>query len=212
MKTPSPKLGKHIATIKYRVTVPNLFIAHTYMDNSRDAWAEGLTPIVGIKANIGYFQADLHQREEESLIPAEDGTIRAVRRKPFHAAEVVLKDMELRTLLALFKDTSKQAVPLESVSYSSRYRSNPQLPTTSTNSQWVDRDDFTDVDWAPDNINKIHLIPTATCPQFTYFKHAPELVVPGLRTQVKTSKFGDEDTHTCHLGKEPSKALSSRHQ
>jgi hypothetical protein len=206
VKTQSPKLGRHIATIKYRVAVPNLFIAHTYMDNSRDAWELGLTPIVGLKANIGFFQADLHQREEESL---EHGlhpeTSRIVRRKPFHAAEVVMKGLELRTMLATFSDSLKQSVSLDAFSHSSNYRSYANLPTIDSRSQWVDQDDFADIDWTPTSMDKIHLLPTMACPQFTYFKHAHD---SATRTNSKTSKFGNEDTHVCTLGKEPGASLS----
>jgi hypothetical protein len=201
-KSQSPKLGKHIATIKYRFVLHNLFLAHTYMDNSREAWEDGLTPIVGLKANVDFFQADLHQREEETtIVGASPDTTRVVRRKPFHSAEVVMRGLELRTLLASFVDTSKQAVALDTLSYSSNYRKYADLPKMHAKSQWVDRDDFVDVDWAPVDMNKIHLLETATCPQFTYFKHASH---SDAQTHTKTSKFGDEDTHVCSLGKEAS--------
>jgi hypothetical protein len=207
MKTQSPKLGRHIATIKYRVAVPNLFISHVYMDNSREAWKDGLTPVVGLKANIGYFQADLHQREEESSVPGlRPDTFRLVRRKPFHAAEVVMKEAELRTMLATFSDSLKQAVSLEALSRSNNYRGYEDLPETELDSRWIDSDDFVDIDWTPGKLHKIHLLPTMSCPQSTYFKHAHDAE---NRVHARISKFGEEDTHMCSLGKEAGGIVSS---
>jgi hypothetical protein len=211
MKAQSPKLGRHIATIKYRVELPNLYITHLYLDNSREAWTDGLTPAVGLKGHIAHFQADLHQREEESTVPGlRPGTFRLLRRKPFHTAEVVMRDVELRTMLATFSDPLKQTVALEldALSRSNNYRSYSNLPPVgNSDSRWVDWDDFIDVGWAPskDQAHKIHLLPTMACPRFTYFKHAHGAE---NRVHTKISKFGDEDTHVCNLGKEAGEFLS----
>lgn len=36
-RTISPKFSRHLATIKYRVHVPHLFVMHAYIDDSRDS-------------------------------------------------------------------------------------------------------------------------------------------------------------------------------
>ncbi|KIP10738.1 hypothetical protein PHLGIDRAFT_22173 [Phlebiopsis gigantea 11061_1 CR5-6] len=198
----SPKFGQHLATIKYRIDVPRLFLSHVYMDQGRDAWADGVTPFVGIKAFILRFQADMHQRAQESTINKPDGTTKTIVHKPFYAVEVVLTDMELKTVLAIFHEPLKQRVPLEPMHTESGYRTREGIPTTEAGSPWIDLDDFTDTSWAPmtDNPTMHHLL-AASCPRFTYFKRA----YPNeMKDRIEETKFGDEDTHMCFLGKEAS--------
>jgi hypothetical protein len=33
----TPKLGRHMATIKYRISIPHLYVMHGYMDDSRES-------------------------------------------------------------------------------------------------------------------------------------------------------------------------------
>ena len=170
------------------------------MDQGRDAWADGVTPFVGIKAFILRFQADMHQRAQESTIHKPDGTTKTIVHKPFYAVEVVLTDMELKTVLAIFHESLKQRIPLEPTHTESGYRTREGIPTTEAGSPWVDLDDYTDTSWAPttDNPTMHHLL-AASCPRFTYFKRA----YPNkMKDRVEESKFGDEDTHVCFLGKE----------
>jgi hypothetical protein len=203
VKAPSPKFGKHLATIKYRISIPRLFIAHVYIDESRDAWSSGQTPFVGVKALIDRFYADMHQREQEMLVPGlTAGSSRIIRRKPFDAAEVVMKGMDLRVLLAVFDDPLKESVPMDATSQSSNYRAPREMPIMNNNSVWVDIDDFVETDWAPPSVDTVHLLPAATCPQFTYFKRNQEPSRVNRNSNIHGSKFGDEDTHTCFMGKE----------
>ncbi|KAG1855096.1 hypothetical protein C8R48DRAFT_776498 [Suillus tomentosus] len=112
-KTVSPKFARHLATVKYRIVVPRLFISHVYIDDTRDSWISGITSFVGTKANVGHFQADMHQRDQESIAPGDgQDSIKVVRHKPFYAAEVVMKDMDLRAMPATFSEPLKQAIPL----------------------------------------------------------------------------------------------------
>jgi RNA pol II promoter Fmp27 protein domain len=109
----SPKFARHLATVKYRIVVPRLFISHVYIDDTRDSWISGITSFVGTKANVGHFQADMHQRDQESIAPGDgQDSIKVVRHKPFYAAEVVMKDMDLRAMPATFSEPLKQAIPL----------------------------------------------------------------------------------------------------
>jgi hypothetical protein len=204
-KSPSPKIGRHIATLKYSVAVPDLFISHVYTDNSRDAWGDGVTPMVGLKARIDSFQADLHQREEETLVAGlTPGSTRVIRRKAINSAEVVMKRLELRVMLADFTDPLKRSVPMEAFTHSSNYRNHPNMPKTDPDSEWVDTDDFVDVDWAPSGLQAIHVLRAAFCPRFRYFKHKQNGGDLGKRPQAETSKFGNEDSHVCFMGKDAS--------
>lgn len=203
----SPKFGQHLATIKYRVDVPRLFLSHVYMDQGRDAWADGVTPFVGVKTFTSRFQADMHQRAQESTITKPDGTTKTVVHKPFNAVEVVLNELELRTVLAIFDEPLKQHVPLEASHLDRSYRTQGDIPVTDPDSTWIDLDDFADTNWAPTDLDPdmYHLL-AASCPRFTYFKRAYPKT---MKDRVERTKFGDEDTHTCFLGKEACKLFFS---
>ncbi|KAJ7590961.1 RNA pol II promoter Fmp27 protein domain-containing protein [Mycena floridula] len=195
----SPKFGRHIATIKYRLTVPKLFVMHGYMDESPETWMDAVTPWIGVKAMIDELQVDMHQREQEMLVSASS-TNKKNRRKPFYAAEVVLKGLDLRAVLSTFPDPLKQTITVLGTHERSNYRSQQDLPVLDLSSFWYDPDDFIELDWSPKERPTLHILPFVECPQFMYFKRNTATV----EDDTATSKFGNEDTHRCLLGKEPS--------
>ncbi|KAG2042334.1 golgi-body localization protein domain-containing protein [Suillus americanus] len=197
-KTVSPKFARHLATVKYRLVVPRLFISHVYIDDTRDSWVSGTTSFVGTKANVGHFQADMHQRDQESIAPGDSqDSIKVVRHKPFYAAEVVMKDMDLRAMLATFSEPLKQAIPLSFEGDRDASNSTKPLPTIAP-SDWIDADDFVETDWSSKHEPDIQLLPLLLCSRLTYFKKN------ATSGAMEGSKFGVEDTHTCLLGSEAS--------
>ncbi|TFK55958.1 hypothetical protein OE88DRAFT_1731595 [Heliocybe sulcata] len=197
----SPKFGRHMATLKYRISVERVFISHVYMEESNESWTDGVTSFVGMKALISHFHADMHQREQEMLLPGFGSRApKVTRRKPFYAAEVVMKDLDLRAMFATFKEPLKQSVPMEKSEHGSKFQLHDKaMPTTP--SAWTDDNDYVETDWVSSGNPTVHLFPTAFCPRFTYFKSAGQTPHPSYASR---SKFGDEDTHTCFLGKESS--------
>jgi hypothetical protein len=160
------------------------------------AWVDGVTPWLGTKGRVEEFQADMHQREEESTVAG-----RSVRRKPFYAAEVIMKGIELRAMLATFPEPLKQNVQITASAQRSNYRNHAGLSVTESTSTWYDLEDFVELDWLSSSLPVLHLLPLAISPHFTYFKRNTSL--PGVSPQ--TSKFGSEDSHICLLGKEQCK-------
>ncbi|OBZ70457.1 hypothetical protein A0H81_09961 [Grifola frondosa] len=199
----SPKFGQHLATLKYRVSVPQLFISHAYIDNSKDAWTDGVTPFIGVKALINQFQADMHQRDQETSRMTLGG-VKTIHHKPFYAVEVVMKGLDLRAMLAVFLEPLKESVAAESPSFVGEYRTRHDLHPVDLGSPWIDLDDFVDNDWLPSTEPTVHLLPAASCPRFTYFKRTVDRDPSAPESQTECSKFGAEDTHVCFLGKEPS--------
>ncbi|EGO01866.1 hypothetical protein SERLA73DRAFT_71025 [Serpula lacrymans var. lacrymans S7.3] len=195
----SPKFGRHLATVKYRISVAQLFISHAYINESRESWVDGITPFVGVKARIDHFQADLHQRDQESIAPGRiPDSIKVIRHKPFYAAEVVLKGLDLRALLATFAEPLKRAVPISSADHVGDSSPGSNTALTDIPVPWFDMDDFVETDWGPSVTPDIHLVPVLSCPRLTYFKRN----VRTYKSQAETSKFGMEHTHTCMLGKD----------
>jgi hypothetical protein len=191
-----------LATLKYRISVARLFISHTYIDDSRESWVDGVTPYVGVKAMIDQFTADMHQRDQEIIVAGHlPDSIKISRHKTFYAAEVVLKGLDLRAFLAIFCDPLKHTVPMASPAHRSSYRTRRDLPITDSRSQWIDADDFVESEWHSSSPPKVHLFPLVNCPSFTYLKRNSH-VSDGHIQHMERNKFGDEDTHVCLLGKE----------
>ena len=119
---------------------------------------------------MGGWHNSIHQRDEESTAPGPiPNTTRTIRRKPIYAAEVYLKGLDLRALLATFDEPLKRTVGMTAPPQRSNYRRH-DLPVVSSQSLWHDLDDFVELDWAPKNEPILHLLPVASCPHFTYFK------------------------------------------
>jgi hypothetical protein len=201
----SPKLGRHLATLKYRIAVSRLFLTHVYIEDARDTWADGVTPFIGIKAMIENFHADMHQREQETVVslPGLATGSKITRSKPFYAAEVVLKGLDLRAMTATFDEPIKKSVPITATGQPSNYRSRLKHHRAEQSTAWVDVDDFVELDWRPTVVPSVHLFPLVSCPRFTYFKRTPN----ASQDPTSRSKFGSEDSHVCLLGTEPCKRL-----
>jgi hypothetical protein len=207
LRTVSPKFGRHLATVKYRLSVARLFISHAYIDDSRASWVDGITPFVGVKAMVDQFKADMHQRDQEVIVPGlVPGSVKVSRHKKFYAAEVVLKGLDLRALLATFAEPLKQDVPVSSPPHRSNYRARQNMPSTDPGSIWIDGDDFVETDWTSSVCPTVHLLPIAACPSFTYIKREFNAPDQG-QEHLERSKFGTEDTHVCLLGKEESDSI-----
>lgn len=163
-----------------------------------------------MKAFLERFQADMHQREEESILMKRDRTgSKTVRHKPFCAVDVVIAGLDLRALFGTFLEAGKTSFPLRDT-FQDSSRFGDELDMVPLESVWVDTEDFVEVDWLPrDKEPNLYMHQVASCPRFVYFKRTPltensrELGNVGM-AQIK-SKFGEEDTHTCLMGGEPSK-------
>ena len=186
-----------------REKVSNTLACGSLGSDHSQAWVDGVIPWVGVKGKVDEFQADMHQRDEESTVPGPiPNTTRTTRRKPIYAAEVHLKGLELRALLATFEEPLKRTVGMTAPPQKSNYRRHGNLFPVSSQSLWHDLDDFVELDWVPKNNPILHLLPAASCPHFTYFKQNSALSM----NQPQTSKFGSENSHPCLLGQEPCKS------
>ncbi|KIJ56610.1 hypothetical protein M422DRAFT_218123 [Sphaerobolus stellatus SS14] len=205
-RPPTKKFGKHLATIKYRLSFTSLYIAHVYPLDTGDAWEKGETHCVGVKAFLEKFQADMHQREEEwTILSPESGEYKKVKRKPFSAVDVVITGLDLRALFAVFLEPGKMSFPLQDAFPGSR-RFWEDLTPLPMSSEWIDPDDFVELDWIPlDGEPNLYMNQAVHCPRFVYFKRASQfdVAVGDGATPHTRSKFGEEDTHVCLMGKEP---------
>lgn len=148
----------------------------------------------------------MHQRDTETrILDPSGGGSKTTRKKPIYAAELVLKGLDMRTLLATFTELRKQSVSITSSGQRSNYRNRDDLQHNDIVSEWYDPDDFVEVGWVAMSDPQIHILPAVTCPRFTYFKR--DLASSDVENE-SNSKFGTELTHQCVLGTEPCESCS----
>ncbi len=227
---PSPKFGKHLGTIKYRIDLEPLFITHQYGQFSRGDWARGLRTHVGVKARIGSFTMDMHQRMQEMIKDrAELGGPRIVFHKPFHEAEVSCETIDLKTIAAQIREDGENNEAMEDREIGENAFDDlfaEDVEISDEELDWVDMDDFVELDSRPvsDPSPKIRMFPTMSCPRFNYYRrveskrerrkremqdratmrrknHEGADDIEDLLERLERSKFGHEDTHTCMVGK-----------
>lgn len=187
----------------------NLYISHVYKDETRKSWAEGVSHCVGLKAFAKHFEADLHQREEEfTAAGSEPGTQKKAQHKSFYAIEVKLAEIRLRAMFAAFNEPSRSLIDFGEDVEETFYKDiKPEEEGTEAQSAWFNLDDFVETDWRPPGIEPaFYSMQVASCPRFTYFKRAGEnrgrSEGEGLNGHSGKSRFGNEDTHVCLIGRE----------
>ncbi|KAG8856771.1 hypothetical protein FRB96_006274 [Tulasnella sp. 330] len=202
-RLPSPKFGRHLATIKYKLSLSPLFISHMYKQDSPEQWREGETGFVGLKAKFDSFNADLHQCEQAvTEVDSITGVTKTSTHKPFAAVRVTAQKLQLQAVSALFADPHKALVPLfQAKPVATGHTSTSSFPEhgcTRLDSRWVDLDDFNETDWTPsDDHPRIWMFQAALCPTFLYSRRLSERSRSGTPGVVEGTKFGDEDTHIC---------------
>jgi hypothetical protein len=218
---PSKKFGKHCATIKYRFSIAPLYISHTYAQDSWAEWRRGETSAVGLKAKIGRFNVDLHQREQETVTRRDsEEEPKIVRHKAFYMAEVDLDSVDLRVVTALFQEPEKATIPIPE-SEQDEAEAEDSLPSPESfegsqeDAEWYDLNDFNDSGHVfQDEDPKIRVFPFLVSPRFTYFRHveaapaqeagehSPSSSHEHSNGPIKpTTKFGTEASHTCLMGR-----------
>ncbi|KAK0563331.1 Protein SABRE [Tilletia horrida] len=169
----SSKLSAFIATIKYRFLIEPLFISHFYQKSSKVDLARGATTLVGVKARLDSFRADLHQRQEETVKDRPElGKKLKVFHKPFNEAEVDCAGIDLRTVWARFSDPERQL--LDDVDFDAEEDAD-DFPDTNTSEEdwlWYDIADFAELDWQPPAKldPEISITQTMVCPRFHYYR------------------------------------------
>lgn len=215
-KSPPPhrKFGRSLATIKYRFDIHHLYISHFYPQMSKLDWTVGRQTAVGVKAHIKHFQADLHQREQTKIVRKEAlQRMGTVKHKPFYAADIVLDDVRLRAISAVFEDQSKDFLVKHAQHILDVTEPAGQLASelAHDDAPWFSSDDFVDTDHRPSDSNPhIEMYEIGACPQFHYSRWLPALklrpdVIDKMKTghwygtDMEASKFGREPSHWCLL-------------
>ena len=214
---PSKKFGKHCATIKYRLHLAPVFLAHTYTQHSWEDWSRGHTKVLGIKGRIGTFNVDMHQREQEERVYSEHlKTTRKTLHKAFFRVEIDCKDTELRVLSARFTDANKPnvdpGVDFENDTDTDSLGLDDAEPIPDEDLPWVDLDDYYDLFVILQDHNpSMRIIRCFRAPRLTYSRYSQpdannhnfngDAASETADERTTPSKFGNELTHTCFLNK-----------
>lgn len=183
---PSKKFGKHCATIKYRIQLAPVYIAHTFKQEGAEDFRKGLSTVLGVKGRLEHFNVDMHQREQETRTRKNDSEDVQVRlHKAFHRVEVDCKDTDLRVVSARFTCPSYADSDIESEDpdMTDFLNMDAAEPISPEDAEWVDEDDYIDLTTLlGERQPNMHLISCLKTPRLTYSRYAQhDYLYPPLR-------------------------------
>lgn len=201
----SKKFGRHLATIKYKLLLSPLFIAHVYKHKEAEEYKEDVVSATGLKLRIDSFMLDLHQRREyfDTLSKSRGQQTRTSAMK-MNRAELDFVSADLRAVAASIGGTTADDLARASEDTLASYQEPPAAVDMSSftipdhDFSWIDMDDFVELDWVlPSESNPdTKILPLAFTPRFTYFRQTDHgNSIAG--DEKRTSSFGDEDSHDC---------------
>ncbi|KAL4931992.1 FMP27 family protein [Aspergillus undulatus] len=198
------KFNRHLATIKYKLLLAPLFVAHIYKHKDPEDYAEDVVTATGIKVRLDSLKLDVHQRREQIKTPSK-GRLRQPQASVIriYKAELDLQAADFRAVSASIEGTGIEDLEKRKDDIISSFQQ-PVAPADLSrftipdhNLDWVDMDDFVELDWIlPQESNpRTKILPLAFTPRFTYFRETDHgEITPG---QPGYSDFGQEDTHDC---------------
>lgn len=207
----SKKFNRHLATIKYKLLLAPLFVAHIYKHKDPEDYIDDVVTATGLKVRLDSLKLDVHQRREQIKTPSK-GRLRQPQSSAIriYRAELDLQAADFRAVSASIEGTGVDDIEKRRDDILSSFQQ-PVAPADLSrftipdqNLDWVDMDDFVELDWIlPQESNpRTKILPLAFTPRFTYFRQTDhEEVDPD---QTGYSSFGHENTHEC--------AMSSRDQ
>uniref|UniRef100_V5EIZ2 Golgi-body localization protein domain-containing protein n=2 Tax=Kalmanozyma brasiliensis (strain GHG001) TaxID=1365824 RepID=V5EIZ2_KALBG len=228
---PSPKFGRFLGTIKYRIDLAPLFIAHQYRQFSKEEFSRGYRTHVGVKARCDSFTLDMHQRQQETVKERPElGEPRIVFHKPFYEAEMTCDEIDLRAMAARLRDETgmPEAAEDQEIGEDAFDEIFAEDSIVSDDELvWIDMNDFVEIDSAAikEDSPQVRLFPALVCPQFNYYRKKDselehiagekEHIIreegkrrsddsqdrESILRRLERSKFGNEHTHTCMVGK-----------
>lgn len=200
----SKKFNRHLATVKYKLLLAPLFVAHIYKHKDREDYGEDAVTATGLKVRLDSLKLDIHQRREQVKTQAR-GRSRQTKTSAMriHQALIDLQSADFRAVSASIEGTSADDIAKNKDDIISTF----QQPVPSVdlsrftipdqNLDWIDMDDFVEPDWIlPQESNpRTQILPLAFTPRFTYFRQTDHADIGPEETGYST--FGNEPTHEC---------------
>lgn len=200
----SKKFNRHLATVKYKILLAPLFVAHMYKHKDREDYAERVVTATGLKVRLDCLKLDIHQRREQIKTQA-GGRSKQTRTSAMriNQAQIDMQSADFRAVSASIEGTTPEDVERNRYDILSSFQQ--PLPSVDLsrftipdhNLDWVDMDDFVEPDWIlPQESNpRTQILPLAFTPRFTYFRNTDHCDIGPDETGYST--FGNEPTHEC---------------
>ncbi|KAJ5433420.1 uncharacterized protein N7458_012576 [Penicillium daleae] len=200
----SKKFNRHLATVKYKILLAPLFVAHIYKHKDREDYAENVVTATGLKVRLDSLKLDIHQRREQIKTQAR-GRSKQTKTSAMriNQALIDLQSADFRAVSASIEGTTVEDLEQNRDDIISSF----QQPVPSVdlskftipdhNLDWIDMDDFVEPDWIlPQESNpRTQILPLAFTPRFTYFRQTDHDDLGPEETGYST--FGHEPTHDC---------------
>lgn len=211
----SPKFGLHLATIKYRFNLAPMCLTHMYRQRMRYDLAHGLRTFVGVKAKLGTFYLDLHQRMQETVheFPGSDKPPMRAFHKPMYEAESDLSDLELFCIAAQFREQFAATPGIANDERDEKFdlfgSAHADPSETSVEDPLYDPEDYIELDNVPvsDAPPRLRIHEALALARFNFHRrvesrhdYMARAHTPQDAEQHTHSKFGHERTHTCLIG------------
>jgi hypothetical protein len=192
------KFNRHLATIKYKLLLAPLFVAHIYKHKDPEDYSEDVVTATGLKVRLDSLKLDIHQRREQIKTPSK-GRLRQPQASAIriYKAELDLQAADFRAVSASIEGTNMDDVERKRDDILSSFQQ-PVPPVDLSrftipdqNLDWVDMDDFVELDWIlPQESNpRTKILPLAFTPRFTYFRQTDHgQIAPG---QTVYCSFGN---------------------
>ncbi|KAG4301807.1 hypothetical protein PCK1_001783 [Pneumocystis canis] len=212
--TSKKKIGRYLATFKYKLELSPLFLSHIYNYRTDSDWVDKTFTSIGIKGRTEYFTLDIHQKKEEKDVRLKQlDKIRKNTNIIINKAAINSTSTDLRVILSRFNEIdSEDSNEIEFNSQKNHdfkinfQKNNLGNFSTDDDLKWIDIDDFIDLglDASIKGGPIFQILPLAYIPQFTYFRETNnnhnDLDSQNICLLSKY-RFGNEDTHYCLLNK-----------
>ncbi|KAI8387519.1 golgi-body localization protein domain-containing protein [Blakeslea trispora] len=213
-KRASKKFGRHMKTMKYKIVVNPLTIGYFLKDSNIEAEnvaIEELGDVVGLKGFVKNFSVDMHMQRE--IINISDYKLDQKRLKanwPIAEAEVQLKNVDLRAVVATYSDAKNNGLAnylentneddhIDYMSDSSDHGLNMmeglnyKFVNDSESADWVDLDDFIEISIpTPHILPNVQVLPFSFIPRIHYLRQTN-------RDEMEKYKYLHR-THDCIFG------------
>lgn len=179
----SAKFSQNLFTIKFLFHLKELFMSHVYWEDHDEE--EDIVKCYGLKAKVGEFLVDLHQRKEErAIMDRQSDEQKKVFKMTMNLGEVILSKIDLRVLYAeVIRNIYSQAA--EETKF--------KFVTFDNDEHWCDRRDlheaFVSTQKAALKLMEVH--PMMYSERFSYIRDTSNV--------GKKSDWGSEETHACKL-------------
>ena len=200
----SKKFNRHLATVKYKLLLAPLFVAHIYKHKDREDYGEDAVTATGLKVRLDSLKLDIHQRREQVKTQAR-GRSKQTKTSAMriNQALIDLQSADFRAVSATIEGTSAEDIEKNRDDIISTFQQPvaradlSRFTIPDQNLDWVDMDDFVEPDWIlPQESNpRTQILPLAFTPRFTYFRQTDHTEIGPEETGYST--FGHEPTHEC---------------